>query len=194
MRWVIKLGGSLYASKYLTKWLRTINNCDSHNLIIVPGGGPFADQVRAADEKFSLKSKNAHNMAVLAMQQYAYLLQSLCPDLVLADSPNDISAHWKNSEQVIWEPYPMIRDLCRLQKSWEVTSDSLAAWLAVYLSADRLSYIKSDEMVLQQVEMQLLMQNGCVDAGLQEILDNIKIAVDFVHKSKVTEFEQQLLR
>lgn len=192
MQWVIKLGGSLYASKYLPEWLRILSNCNHHNLIIVPGGGPFADQVRAADEKFSLKPEISHNMAVLAMQQYAYMLQSLCPKLVLADSQDEIKQHWQNSSTVIWEPYPMVRDECALQASWQVTSDSLAAWLAHYLSADRLSFIKSDELVSQHADMQVLIENGCLDAGLSNILDNAEIALDFVHNSKITEFERQL--
>lgn len=192
MRWVIKLGGSLYASKYLPEWLRIISKCTKHNLIIVPGGGPFANQVRLADETYSIQSKNSHAMAVLAMQQYAHLLQSISPDLVLADSMLEIKQPWENSKSVIWEPYPMVQDECQLQASWQVTSDSLAAWLADYLSADRISYIKSSEIVLQQQEIAALIDNGCVDAGLPKLLNNTEMIVDFVHKSRFAEFERQL--
>jgi len=192
MRWVIKLGGSLYASKYLPEWLHIINQCTKHHIIIVPGGGPFADQVRLADKKYSLTKNNSHSMAVLAMQQYAHLLQSLSSSLVLADSLHEMQQHWQNSKQLIWEPYLMVHDICELQASWQITSDSLAAWLADYLSADRLSYIKSTETVMQQTDIQYLIEQGCVDAEVPNILNNNRITVDFTHKSKLAEFEQLL--
>lgn len=44
------------------------------SVLIVPGGGPFADSVRVADEKFGIGAEASHWMAVLSMEQYAYYL------------------------------------------------------------------------------------------------------------------------
>ena len=44
---VVKLGGSLHASPALAHWLTALKRYP-RPLTIVPGGGPFADAVRAA--------------------------------------------------------------------------------------------------------------------------------------------------
>ncbi|MCW3024506.1 MAG: putative archaeal kinase, partial [Conexibacter sp.] len=39
-----------------------------HPLLVVPGGGPFADMVREHDRRFGLRPRTAHWMAILAME------------------------------------------------------------------------------------------------------------------------------
>jgi aspartokinase-like uncharacterized kinase len=43
-------------------------------LLIIPGGGPFADAVRDQDARLTLTADAAHWMAVLGMDQYAHLI------------------------------------------------------------------------------------------------------------------------
>ncbi len=70
---VVKLGGSLHASPALADWLAALKACRPP-LTIVPGGGPFADTVRAAQKAMRYDDGTAHAMAVLAMEQYALAL------------------------------------------------------------------------------------------------------------------------
>ena len=114
MQWVIKIGGSLYNSPNLVEWLNTLSGCGSQNIIIVPGGGPFADQIRVADEQFNLDQELAHYMAVLAMQQYGYLMKSLCPKLNLVNSKQELNDCWNTRKVAIWEPFDMVREHCKL--------------------------------------------------------------------------------
>ena len=193
MQWVIKLGGSLYTSKYLLKWLNILSDCNSENIIIVPGGGPFADQVREADKRFNLDQLHSHNMAVLGMQQFAYVLASLCPKLRLANTVEQIRHYWSQGESIIWEPYPMVMRECNLEKSWQVTSDSLAAWLADHLSAEHLLFVKSAEMILSEFSISNLLKHGCIDSTLPKLLAEMNTSVHFVHKSQVNYFEEQLI-
>ena len=60
---VIKIGGSLFSSTHLKEWLRVIAKQSKHTIVIVPGGGPFADQVRAADQQWHLPEDHCHDMA-----------------------------------------------------------------------------------------------------------------------------------
>ncbi len=182
--WAIKLGGSLYGSKYLIEWLNAINQCSNKKIVIIPGGGPFADQVRLADEKFALNPDRSHHMAILAMQQFGYLLASICPDLVVANSKEKIFQTWDISKAVIWEPFDMVRDQCVLDKTWSITSDSLAVWLAGILGIRNLLLIKSSKQVLETTELTELTQSGCVDTGLQELASNYHININVLHKSK----------
>lgn len=183
--WAIKIGGSLYKSKYLVQWLDAISECLNKNIVIIPGGGPFADQVRLADEKFSLDPNHSHNMAVLAMQQYGYLLASSCPDLATARSTEQIFKSWSESKAVIWEPYEMVRDQCTLDKTWDITSDSLAVWLTSILEIKNLLLIKSPKQVLETTNLEILAKNGCIDSTLQGLASNYQIDIHVLHKSKV---------
>ena len=189
--WVIKIGGSLYDSKYLVQWLNSITECTSKNIIIVPGGGPFADQVRLADEKFSLGTY-AHNMAVMAMQQYANVFASLCPAMKLAHSIENAHQIWGESKVAIWEPFEMVRDLCTLDKTWDVTSDSLAVWLARTLDINNILLIKSSKQVLEKIDLDSLTKSKCIDATLNKLINTKQTKLHFLHKSKVNDLQRLL--
>lgn len=195
MPWVIKIGGSLYNSEYLVDWLNTLSNCNKQNIIIVPGGGPFANQVRLVDHLYELDQALAHNMAVLGMQQFGYLLASLCPKLCLAATKEQIDACWNQAQVVIWEPFDMVNRYCKLEKSWEVTSDSLAAWLASFLSVDRVLFVKSAEITLAIPTPTIaeLAKQRCIDSTLPKLLAEMNIPVHFMHKSRVKGFNELLI-
>ena len=183
--WAIKVGGSLFDSKYLMDCLASINKHKNKKIIIIPGGGPFADQVRLADEKFCLEPHHSHNMAVLAMQQFSYVLASMNSEFILANTAEKINQAWNASKVVIWEPYLMISDQCTLDKTWDVTSDSLAAWLANELGMRNLLLIKSSEKVLETTDLTELARVECVDIGLQDLVDRYQINAFVIHKSKL---------
>lgn len=190
--WAIKIGGSLYDSKYLVQWLDILYQITSKKIIIIPGGGPFADQVRQADEKFRLNQIQVHNMAVMAMQQYGNMLVSLCPDMMAANSVEKIHAVWDESKVAIWEPYEMVRDECELDKSWKVTSDSLAVWLASKLKINNLLLVKSSKQVLEETSLSALTASKCIDPELQKLVTNYQIKIHFLHKSKSGELADLL--
>ena len=83
---VVKIGGSLYQNDVLPRWLTMLADL-STDIVIVAGGGPFADQVRAANQRWPLSEAAAHNMALLAMQQFSYLMHDLEPRLSITDDP-----------------------------------------------------------------------------------------------------------
>ena len=88
---VIKLGGSLEQAKTLADGLTRIaqhysqQHSQQQAVVIVPGGGVFADTVRAAQHQWQFNDRIAHEMAILAMQQMALLFQSLQPEFVICD-------------------------------------------------------------------------------------------------------------
>ena len=63
---VVKLGGSFAGSVELPAWLDALARC-AGRVVVVPGGGPFAEAVRAAQPKMRFDDHAAHRMAVLAM-------------------------------------------------------------------------------------------------------------------------------
>ena len=94
-----------------------------HPLLIVPGGAHFADAVRDADRRFGLSADAAHRMAILGMEQFGWLLSELIP--------------------VTRVLLPAGLPLDELPASWQVTSDSIAAWVADRVGAERLVLLKA---------------------------------------------------
>lgn len=137
--WVVKLGGSLYDSPRLRDWLEVL--CDARDPVaIVPGGGPFADQVREAQARWGFDGPTAHRMALRAMDQFGDLLCGLRPGLPAASRVDDLAGILRRSPAVVWQPA-----VCDppVEPSWRITSDSLAAWLASTLGASGLALVKS---------------------------------------------------
>ncbi len=141
---LIKVGGSLYADARLgacaAAWAEL---AAEYRLLAVPGGGPFADQVRAAAERFRLGDSAAHWMAVLAMDQYGYLLADLAPDAVLARDLDTAAAACDAGRFAVLAPSTLLLQRDPLPHSWQVTSDSIAAWLADVAGIDLLVLLKS---------------------------------------------------
>jgi len=131
------------SSGRLNEWLSIIVEFGKGKLVIVPGGGCFADQVREAQKKWKFDDKAAHQMALLAMEQTAYLLRSVAPDLSLTDSTEGIEEVVNLNKVPVWLPCKMI-DTCQdITSNWNVTSDSLALWLAGKLNAEHTMLVKS---------------------------------------------------
>lgn len=141
---IIKLGGSLAKSGALIDCLNTVDNrFQGRAVVIVPGGGDFADQVRLAQRRWRFDDGTAHRMAVLAMQQMALMCHGLKPHFAIAGPVRTLRELLNRQRPVIWLPEINELDSAGIPAGWEVTSDSLAAWLATALSADELILVKS---------------------------------------------------
>ena len=86
--WVVKLGGSLHDAPALRALAaRSSRPGRARRASSCPGGGPFADAVRApAAGAWAFDDLAAHRMAILAMQQFGLALQALEPRLALAET------------------------------------------------------------------------------------------------------------
>jgi aspartokinase-like uncharacterized kinase len=165
---VVKLGGSLHASPALDGWLSALRRC-LRPLTIVPGGGPFADAVRAAQPLMRYDDGTAHAMAVLAMEQYALALASRDQALEVASSVEAILAAQARRRIALWRPSGMVAAAKDIAPSWEVTSDSLAAWLARKTGARGLLLIKSVD-VSDGAALREIVREGVVDPALPDYL------------------------
>ncbi len=134
---VVKLGGSFAFSPFLRSVLAEIEAAPCP-LVVVPGGGPFADAVRAAQPGMGYGDDAAHRMALLAMAQFAEALAGLSPRLRPTSNLAGMQTAIAAGAVPIWSPWPLSDGLEALPASWDLTSDSLAAWLAGKLRARRL--------------------------------------------------------
>jgi 5-(aminomethyl)-3-furanmethanol phosphate kinase len=138
---VVKLGGSFALSTALRSWIDVLVKCGGR-VIVVPGGGPFAETVRTSQAGMGFDDRAAHHMALLAMEQYGRALISLGASLSPATSAGAIRSELAAGRVPVWMPTQMVLEADDIAPSWEVTSDSLAAWLAGRIGARRLLLVK----------------------------------------------------
>ena len=141
---VVKLGGGVLAHPaHFDAALRTIEAAARKSaVLVVPGGGPFADAVRDADRRFEPGDSAAHWMAILAMDQHAHLVAARLPRAVIVVNAREATAAIGAGSIPVLAPYQWLRDADPLPHSWDVTSDSIAAWVAGAVGATRLVLVK----------------------------------------------------
>jgi len=150
-------------------WIDAIAGC-AGRAVIVPGGGPFADLVRGAQARMRFDDRAAHRMALLAMEQYACAITSLHERLSLADSSDAIRRSLIDGRVPVWLPSRMALDATEIPQSWDVTSDSLAAWLAGKIKAERLLLAKHVEPAHGTTRVADLAARDIVDKAFAKIL------------------------
>ena len=112
---VVKVGGSLFSE--VPRLVQEIRSA-GRSVLVVPGGGQYADLVRM----LSLPEEQSHWMAIAAMEQYAwYIAVHGVETMDEIDLPEGIR---------VLLPYRVMRVEDPLPHSWEVTSDSISAWVA----------------------------------------------------------------
>jgi aspartokinase-like uncharacterized kinase len=176
---VVKLGGSLSKADTLLNCLNKLEqNYTDSAVVIVPGGGAFADQVRVAQQRWQFDDTTAHRMAILAMQQMALLIKGLKSNFSIAYSVTDILKQAAPQKIVIWSPDIVELDNAAIKASWDISSDSLAVWLAGRLSARELVLVKS-ALIDNRLNLQQLTELGIIDQGFCDFVgqDGFKISI-----------------
>lgn len=166
-RLVVKLGGSTAYHVEMQSWAGAIAQA-AMPLVLVPGGGPFADRVRDAQPKMRFSDRAAHFMAILAMEQMGFALAEMHSRLVPARSLADIEMALSGAKIPVWLPYELLRDAPDVPENWDMTSDSLGAWLAGRVGASSLLLIKQTDTICDSVEE--LAEMGIVDRLLPQML------------------------
>ena len=181
MNVVVKLGGSLISSApdVVNKLIEYSETSKDHNvsILIVPGGGIFADSIRSASKQYDIGEVAAHWMGCLAMEQYGYyLIDKTGADGIesIDDLPNGVS---------ILLPYRLLKDRDELAHSWDVTSDTIAAWVASMVGVEEgvdarfvkvtdVDGVLVDNELVQEIGATDLLSMGttCVDVGLPEFI------------------------
>lgn len=190
--WVVKIGGSLSHDPVLRKWLTELAEVGGGRVVIVPGGGDFADKVRQYQAEWRFNDLAAHNMCLLAMTQYALLMQGLRPELVLASSEAKIRRALRDGRVAVWVPTALMRDTPDSMSNWDTTSDSLAAWLSTMLNAERLMVVKSCPIDVDE-SLESLAANGVVDRRFADYVREANYLVDLVNKDDVELMRDRLL-
>jgi aspartokinase-like uncharacterized kinase len=183
--WVVKLGGSLASDPpVLRRWIEILAEAGAGKVVIVPGGGPFAEQVRALQGSLGCSDAAAHRMAILAMEQFGLLLADLAPGLATAHTERRIREILDGGGVAVWVPAAMTLGSAEITESWEVTSDSLAAWLARRLQAQALVLVKSCALPEGDTTPEELQRLGIADAAFPGFMRGAGFPLLALHKDR----------
>lgn len=186
--WVIKLGGSLLGSDELQHWLKLVAQYGDGRVVIVPGGGVFADVVRSVSQQTPMTDACAHALAVSAMNQFGTLLIDQVPMLVPAHSELEIAERSWQHRGIVWMPSKMVMtDGDDIPHSWDVTSDSLALWLAKKISAEHLILVKS-EPPSHTASLEEMIAQGVIDPAFSHFNADSQVKAWVAYKGDYTAF------
>ena len=129
----------------------------------MPGGGPFADQVRIEQAHWRFDDTSAHAMALLAMEQMGRMLYGLHAGFRAAEGILSMNDAWQRDRVPVWMPSAMVTREPAIAADWAVTSDSLAAWLASRLDTDGLLLVKSADLPRGLSDVSGLQRAGVLD-------------------------------
>lgn len=166
---VVKLGGSTAGQHEMQGWIDVLVTAQ-FPVIIVPGGGPFADQVRFSQKQLRFSDDAAHDMAILAMDQFGIVIAERNSRLMITRSVADIETATSRGLTPVWLPSALTIGAADIPRSWDMTSDSLAAWLCAHIGADTLLLIKQADTPDGAIHLKDLVEIGMVDAMLPEML------------------------
>jgi len=186
---VLKVGGSLSQGQGLAALCQEIGRLGAqHRLLVVPGGGKFADLVRDHYRRYRLGETTAHRMALLAMDQYGCLLGDLVPGSGLVIDLLSARKVAEGDQVAILLPASLLIQADPLPHSWQVTSDAIAAWVAGLARAPRLILLKDVDGLLSadpaQDESATLLPQLCVEelashqGGVDAYLTTVLSSVD----------------
>jgi aspartokinase-like uncharacterized kinase len=173
---VVKVGGSLYdlpdLATRLRGWLAAEGNSGA-GVLLVPGGGAAADVVRDLDRRHQLGEEASHWLALRALSLAAYFLAALLPSARVIEDVMECEGVWRGGGVPVLDAHSFaLADEGRagcLPHTWAVTSDALAARVAVVTRARRLVLLKS-VTVPRGADWREAGRRGLVDETFAEVL------------------------
>ena len=177
--WVVKLGGSLTSSQALRGWLAVLARAGRGRAVIVPGGGPYADAVRAEQQRWGFDDSAAHSMALLGMEQYGHQLvaignQAASATFEPARTNTELRSALERGVVPVFIGAHTAEGDASLPRDWSLTSDSLAVWLARGLNAAALALVKSVHVEETESGAAALVAREWVDARFPELLQDAR--------------------
>ena len=129
---VVKIGGSLFPD-YAIELAKQLKNTNS---VIVVGGGEFANLIRKYDSTQGFSAEATHYTAIDCMDIIAKLVNDKVDSAKLAFSIDEINEISDDGFTPIFVVSDFLKKDDPFECSWDVTSDSIAAYVAHVLNAN----------------------------------------------------------
>ncbi len=188
--WILKIGGSWIKNPKLNELINLLSRQTRfENIVVVVGGGCFSDSVRLVYSDSRMSDKTGNFIALKATEMFAHLLNQINKDISLIYKISSLKE--KKNQIKVWMPSLVLKEEPTFIKTWESTSDSVAAWLHAKLKAKGLLFIKSLILEKEKYKLNYLQKKNILDKNVDKYLfgqKNIKIigpdVVDLLKKSQ----------
>lgn len=188
-RIVLKIGGSLLdlpdLGERIEAWLEGVAAHGPVHAALLAGGGELVEVVRRWHRHGLVGETKAHHLAMQALDVTALRLTQLLPRTRLARRPQEVFDAWGGGARAVIQPRawfelspgwftgPPRLPRGLLPESWSVTSDTLAACVAIDLDAEELLLAKSIPAPTP-LDWRLLAERGDVDACFAEVAPSVR--------------------
>ncbi|NVM03006.1 MAG: hypothetical protein HWN67_11755 [Candidatus Helarchaeota archaeon] len=194
MKALIKIGGSLLSNPVtLKKLLKTFKHIIKvHSIVILPGGGAFADLVRQYHLKYGFSDSTAHKLAIVTEDLVGILIAEYIEEGILTNNLDNTQQLLIQSKIPILLPSNIVLELNEIPHSWDVTSDSIAVYLADKLKITSVILVKDvdglytadpkknpDAQLIPLIKAVDLKKydESCVDRALPNFIKKYKVVV-----------------
>ena len=171
MTTVVKIGGSLFPehTERLCEYLAKTDE----KLVLITGGGDFANRLREYNDDYNFSDDVMHWSAIKSMDIIGELTASKNDDIVCVDNLEDIEKVHDDNKMALLLCYDILKKEDVLKHSWDVTSDSIACYFAHRLNGIYNGNIFSnDKKLIKNISAKelLIFEETCVDKCLPELL------------------------
>lgn len=148
-RRVVKLGGSLLeCADLVERWNAWLDRQPPMQALLVVGGGGLVDVVGELQQLHpQITDKGAHWLAVRAMQLNAEMIVGLLPGAEYVADASSFANRPRTPGLFVIDPWSFMQadsqGASPLAATWDVSSDSIAARVAVVVDAEELVLLKS---------------------------------------------------
>ncbi len=179
--WVVKIGGSLFPDYAID----ILDNLAGQNVLVICGGGIFANTIRELNENMNFSDSTNHFAAIDCMDIIGELLVDKVDCAVSVYDLNAAKSMIGYGKVPVLLPSRFMRCIDSLEHSWDVTSDSIAAYIANLIDAKILIVTNvdgiytrepslEDAKFINEIDANKLLSFGetSVDASLSRVLIN----------------------
>lgn len=188
---VLKIGGSVARTADTLCAVLDAVQSSQRPIVVVPGGGVFADAVRTAQADLGLNDRTAHLMAISSMHQSALMMVGLCPELVACESLSEIRCVIAAGGKCIWMPFDECENDAALPSDWSTTSDAIAARLCERLGDLPIVFVKS-RLPEGNCGISQLVSANLIDPVSAKIIERCNLAYKILLPSQSAELAEIL--
>jgi len=189
---VVKVGGSVVEfAEQLFGHLQDLSKAGK-TILVIPGGWIFAEKVRELWRKGTINDETAHWMAVECMDVYGYYLSRFAQP-VIPESFHELLEDLKPGVQVLI-PGKLVRNHDELPHSWEITSDSIAIWVAgkigagTIIKATDVDGLMIDGKIVSRISASQLRNETCIDSYAPRLLSEYGLDIFVCRWDRVKDY------
>ena len=178
---VVKIGGSLFP-KYTKNLCKRLTK-SKEKIVLVNGGGELANIIREFNKYNNFSNDINHWNAIECMDIIGKFIADENKDIVLINILDKIGEVHDMNKTPLLLTYELLKKEDPLEHSWDVTSDSIACWVANQINAKLLiltnvdgiysgNISSNDKKLIKSISANelLFLKETCVDKCLPKLL------------------------